>query len=77
MMRIFSDFDGTIAIEDVGSRLFRAFAGDQANEIVSHYLDGSITARACLTKECEAVKSATPGEIGQIVDQFSLDPTFK
>ena len=77
MMRIFSDFDGTIAVEDVGSRLFRAFAGVQAIEIVSHYLDGSITARACLTKECEAVASATPGEIGQFVGQFSLDPTFK
>jgi 2,3-diketo-5-methylthio-1-phosphopentane phosphatase len=77
MMRIFSDFDGTISVEDVGSRLFRTFAGLQANEIVRHYLDGSITARAYLTKECEAVESATPAEVERLVDQLPLDPTFK
>jgi len=77
MMRIFSDFDGTIAVEDVGSRLFGMFAGTQANEIVQHYLDGGITARTCLTKECEAVESATLGEVERFIDQFSLDPTFK
>jgi 2,3-diketo-5-methylthio-1-phosphopentane phosphatase len=77
MMRIFSDFDGTIAVEDVGSRLFRTFVGAQANEIVQHYLDGSITARVCLTRECEAVESATQGEVERFIDQFSLDPTFR
>jgi 2-hydroxy-3-keto-5-methylthiopentenyl-1-phosphate phosphatase len=77
MMRIFSDFDGTIAVEDVGSQLFRMFAGAQANEIVKHYLDGSITARACLTRECGAVESATHDEVERFVDQFFLDPTFK
>jgi 2-hydroxy-3-keto-5-methylthiopentenyl-1-phosphate phosphatase len=77
MIRVFSDFDGTIAVEDVGSRMFQTFAGGQANEIVRHYLDGSITARACLTRECEAVESATPGVVEQFIGQFSLDPTFK
>lgn len=77
MMRVFSDFDGTIAVEDVGSQLFRRFAGDQANEIVRHYLEGTITARQCLERECEAVKSASPDEVGQFIDQFPLDPTFK
>jgi 2-hydroxy-3-keto-5-methylthiopentenyl-1-phosphate phosphatase len=77
MMRVFSDFDGTIAVEDVGSRLFRTFAGAQASEIVRYYLDGTINARACLTRECEAVESATRSEVGEFVDQFSLDPTFK
>ena len=77
MMRIFSDFDGTIAVEDVGNRLFRMFGGAQANEIVRHYLDGSITARTCLTKECEAVEGATLREVEQFIDKFSLDLTFK
>jgi 2-hydroxy-3-keto-5-methylthiopentenyl-1-phosphate phosphatase len=77
MMRVFSDFDGTIAVQDVGSQLFRTFAGARATEIVGHYLDGTITARMCLTKECEAVPNATRDEIGRFVDQFVLDPTFE
>ena len=76
MVRVFSDFDGTIAVEDVGSHLFRSFAGSKANEIVRYYLDGTITARDCLTQECEAVESASLSELEQFVDQFSLDQTF-
>jgi 2-hydroxy-3-keto-5-methylthiopentenyl-1-phosphate phosphatase len=77
MMRIFSDFDGTIAIEDVGDRLSRRFAGPQVSEIIGKYRDGSINARECLIGKCEAVESATQGEVEQFIDEFSLDPTFK
>lgn len=77
MLRVFCDFDGTIAVEDVGSRIFRAFAGPRADEIVRHYLDGTITARECLTRECEAVESVTPSELEKFVDGFSLDKTFQ
>ncbi len=76
MLRVFSDFDGTIALDDIGSRLFRTFAGPKANEIVVHLLNGTITARECLTQECGAVESATLSELEQFVDQFSLDPAF-
>jgi 2-hydroxy-3-keto-5-methylthiopentenyl-1-phosphate phosphatase len=76
MVRVFCDFDGTIAVEDVGSHLFRTFAGSKANEIVRYYLDGTITARECLTQECEAVESASRSDLEQFVDQFSLDQTF-
>jgi 2-hydroxy-3-keto-5-methylthiopentenyl-1-phosphate phosphatase len=77
MMRVFSDFDGTIAVQDVGDQLFRTFVGAQATEIVGHYLDGTITARACLTRECDAVVDAPRDEMERFVDQFDLDPTFK
>jgi 2-hydroxy-3-keto-5-methylthiopentenyl-1-phosphate phosphatase len=77
MMRIFSDFDGTIATEDVGDRLSRRFAGLQVEEIIGYYRDGSINARECLTRKCEAVETATQDEVGQFIDEFSLDPTFK
>lgn len=77
MMRIFSDFDGTIAAEDVGDRLSRRFAGPQVSEIIGQYQNGSITARECLTRKCESVESATEFEVEQFIDQFLLDPTFK
>ena len=77
MMRVFSDFDGTIAVDDVGGRLFKTFAGAQAIEIARDLLDGTITACAYLTKECEAVENAPAAEVGLFIDQFSLDPTFE
>jgi len=76
MLRVFSDFDGTIALEDVGSHLFRTFAGSKADEIVRLLLNGTITARECLTQECGAVGSASLSELEKFVDQFSLDPAF-
>jgi 2-hydroxy-3-keto-5-methylthiopentenyl-1-phosphate phosphatase len=76
MMRVFSDFDGTIAVHDIGNQLFRKYAGAQALEIVKHYLDGTMTARECLTQECAAVPSVTEKELDLFVQQFSLDPSF-
>jgi 2-hydroxy-3-keto-5-methylthiopentenyl-1-phosphate phosphatase len=76
MLRVFSDFDGTIALEDVGSQLFRTFAGSKADEIVQHLLNGTISARECLTRECGAVESATRSELEEFVNKFSLDPEF-
>jgi 2-hydroxy-3-keto-5-methylthiopentenyl-1-phosphate phosphatase len=76
MMRIFSDFDGTIAVQDVGSRLFRTFAGARATAIVQEYLDGTITARACLTRECDAVADVRREDVEKLVDECTLDPTF-
>jgi len=76
MLKVFSDFDGTIAVEDVGSQLFRTFAGTKATEIVRHLLDGTISARECLTRECDAVESASLSELEDFVNTFSIDPTF-
>lgn len=76
MIRIFCDFDGTIAVRDVGDALSRQFAGSEVSDIIGQYDDGSITARVCLTKKCEAVENATPDEVQSFIDQFALDPTF-
>jgi 2-hydroxy-3-keto-5-methylthiopentenyl-1-phosphate phosphatase len=77
MIRVYSDFDGTIARRNVGDLLFRRFAGSRAGEIAQHYVDGTMTARECLTLECDAVESVTPFELGTFVDEIELDPTFK
>lgn len=77
MVRVFCDFDGTVAAEDVGNQLFRKFVGEEkAVEIVRHYLDGEITARQCLVRECEAVDNLTREEFDKFVDQFTLDAHF-
>lgn len=74
MLRVFCDFDGTIASDDVGNRLFSTFAGEKAVEIVQRYLNDEINAREFLLQECAAIDSITPGELAKFVDQFEIDP---
>lgn len=77
MVRVFCDFDGTVAVQDVGNQLFRQFVGEEkAVEIVQRYLDGSITARQCLVQECEAIESVTREEFDKFIDRFTLDSHF-
>ncbi len=76
MIRVFCDFDGTIAKEDVGSRLFQTFAGDRAHDIVQEYLNDRITARECLVRECQAVEELTEDRLSEFVDSCELDPHF-
>lgn len=77
MMRVFCDFDGTAAAEDVGNKLFRTFVGDRAQVIVQDYLQDRATARECLRDECAAVENITEQELASFVDGFGLDPFFK
>jgi 2,3-diketo-5-methylthio-1-phosphopentane phosphatase len=76
MLRVYCDFDGTIATSDVGNKLFRTFAGEKAAQIVQRYLDGEINARECLTMECAAIESVTQEELAKFVGQFEIDPDF-
>ncbi len=76
MLRVYCDFDGTIVREDVGNRLFRTFAPDNAEKIVRRYLDGAINARECLTLECEAVPRMDRSTFDRFVGGFEVDPTF-
>ena len=56
-MVIFSDFDGTIAQNDVGDLLFQTF-GDEAvcANAVQEWLDNKISSRACLQREAETAR---------------------
>lgn len=76
MLRVFCDFDGTAATEDVGEQLFRTFAGGKAVEIVQRYFKGKLNARQCLEEECAAVESLSPEEFERFIKQFALDPYF-
>jgi 2-hydroxy-3-keto-5-methylthiopentenyl-1-phosphate phosphatase len=80
MVRVFCDFDGTIATEDVGNKFFRTFAGERAVHIVQRYLNGEINARECLELECAALTSFTPNitseQLVAFFDQFEIDPQF-
>ncbi len=77
MFRVFSDFDGTISTDDIGNVLFRRYAGEAAVEIVQRYLAGEITAPEYYLAECNAVKNLSRTDLHELVDQCSIDPSFK
>jgi 2,3-diketo-5-methylthio-1-phosphopentane phosphatase len=76
MLRVFCDFDGTVATVDVGNALFTHFAGDVAHRIARRYVDGDITARECLLSEAEAAGNVSPEAVASFVGQFAIDAHF-
>jgi len=76
MVRVFCDFDGTIAVEDVGAQLFKTFGGHEAETAVREYLGGAINARECFERECRAVPHLREAEFLEFVSRFELDPGF-
>ena len=52
------DFDGTITQNDVGAALFNTFSKGKNRKIVSKWLQGKISSKECLQKECELIEIA-------------------
>jgi len=75
-IRVYCDFDGTVARKDVGKELFSHFAGSGADTIARQYLDDAITARECLLAEANLVANCSPAQLGAFVDQFAVDEYF-
>lgn len=76
MVRIFCDFDGTLATEDIGKEIFLKFAGVEAAALGAQYVNGQITARECLLREAAAVVDVQPDRLLEFIDQFQVEPTF-
>ncbi len=76
MIRIFSDFDGTITRQDVGDAMFERFGGERCKEIVQEYRDGTISAVQCFRNECEACGTVHRDELNRFLDEQEIDRTF-
>lgn len=76
MIRIFSDFDGTITREDVGDALFERFGGEASLKAVAEYRSGALPATACFEAECSACGDVDEGELGRFLDAREIDGTF-
>lgn len=73
--KIICDFDGTAAQNDVGYLLFRTFGDERCVEAVNEWIEGKISSRDCLIRECEATR-VSKNELARFVDQQKLDPHF-
>ena len=75
MFQIFTDFDGTIALNDVGDQLFKKYAGPEWLEPVMDWKAGKITAKECLIQECSLAK-ITKSDLQAFSDRQKIDPYF-
>lgn len=73
--RIYSDFDGTIAVNDVGDALFSTFGGDNWYEPIKKWEQGLISSKECLTLACQSLR-ITKSQLEEFSDTQTLDPGF-
>lgn len=73
---LFSDFDGTISIGDVGNRLFDYFSDGRSAVPVERWRSDIIDSRQCLIEEAETMRDITEAELNRFIDQFEIDPAF-
>lgn len=74
-MKIFCDFDGTVAKNDVGNLLFRTFADERCFEIVKRWKAGEISSKQCLVEEC-GIARVSRQELQDFADGQELDAHF-
>ncbi len=74
--KIFCDFDGTVAINDVGNELFSTFATEEWKTAVEEWKEGKISSKECLEREC-AVTTISQADLKAFCDRNAIDPTFR
>ena len=73
---IFSDFDGTIAQNDVGAQLFIQYGNLQkCKEAVADWMHGKISSREMYWREC-ATANVTPDQLIALAGKQKIDPEF-
>ncbi len=76
MIRIFTDFDGTITRRDVGDAFFEHFGGARSTEAVKEYRAGNISAVECFRRECAACGTVGLSALHEFIDREEIDESF-
>ena len=76
--KVFIDFDGTIAVNDVGYEMFRKFTDGASESVVAPYRKREITSHECLSAECRIWNEKRPiiKDVLDFIDSRPLDPGF-
>lgn len=75
-IKIFTDFDGTIALNDVGDKLFSTFADVNWEQPIQDWKDGLISSKELYIREW-AMTKVTKEQLKQFCDAQQIDPYFK
>ena len=76
MIRIFTDFDGTITLQDVGDAMFERFGGPQCKECINEYREGAISAVECFRRECALCNRVNVSDLNAFLDLQEIDSSF-
>lgn len=76
MIKIFTDFDGTITLQDVGDAMFETFGGQACKEAVRQYREGTLSAVECFRQECLACGPVDLQRLNTFLDEQKIDPSF-
>src|SRR5437016_10840093 len=74
-IRVFVDFDGTIAVEDVTDVILDRFADPSWRDIEAEWLSGRIGSRECMARQVDLIR-ARPSAIDALVREIKVDPHF-
>jgi len=74
-IRVFVDFDGTIAVEDVTDVILDRFADPSWREIEGEWLAGTIGSRECMARQVDLIR-ARPSAIDALVRDVEFDRYF-
>jgi 2-hydroxy-3-keto-5-methylthiopentenyl-1-phosphate phosphatase len=78
VFKVFSDFDGTITLDDVGEKIFWKFAdNEKVKQIVSDYLSDKISAKECWIKLFDALEDFNKKEFDEFILSMEVDSHFK
>ncbi len=76
-IKVFCDFDGTIAVEDIGNLFYREFGNPEVcDDFVQKWREGKISSIECLSGECKTIQKLTIEKAYNFIDQQSIDETF-
>lgn len=73
--RVLSDFDGTIALEDVTDSILDRFASDDWQDVEREWKSGRIGSRECMARQIALIR-ATRKDLDDHLDRIDIDPAF-
>ncbi|MDK4727746.1 MtnX-like HAD-IB family phosphatase [Rhizobium phaseoli] len=74
-MQVFSDFDGTISIQDVTDVVLSCFAEPEWEDIEQQWKDGLIGSAECMRRQIALIR-ASRRELDAILGTVAIDPGF-
>ncbi|MFM9939378.1 MAG: MtnX-like HAD-IB family phosphatase [Hyphomicrobiaceae bacterium] len=69
------DFDGTISSIDATDTILEAYARGHWRPIEQQWISGEITARECLLRQTERIRTSTAA-LDSLIDTIEIDPEF-
>ncbi|MBW7887980.1 MAG: MtnX-like HAD-IB family phosphatase [Bacteroidetes bacterium] len=74
---VYTDFDGTITVEDIGDKLFQHFGdGKECLRNFKLYTEGKVSARDCWKNSCKTLRSVSQSEFIDFAVQQEIDRYF-